>query len=199
MDSTLKTISRRAAASIAVIAIAFATFATLAASPAAADTVPQCEPGMAVQKDGTCAYPEYSEETMRQAEELWAELEATYTEAEISETDEATTISFADEATGEEFTYELTKSYEEQQAGEYGPLYRLTWNGWELTRAETRQLVSDGGQAAIIYAIAAYLGCRPCALAAMVEGAWSTYAARYYNRGNCIKIYFWLTVSELNC
>ncbi|WP_091039295.1 hypothetical protein [Glycomyces harbinensis] len=191
--------SRRVVAVVAAIAVAFGAFATLAASPASADSLPQCEPGMAVQKDGTCAYPEYSEETMRLAEEIWADLEATYTEAEISETDEVTTISFADRATGEEFTYELTKSYAEPQPGEFGPLYRVTWNGWELTRAETRELASEGQQAAIIYAIAAYLGCRPCAIGALIEGAWASYAARYYNRGNCIKIYYWLTVGELNC
>ena len=71
--------------------------------------------------------------------------------------------------------------------------YTSEWHWWgvkyRLNRGETRDLVTDGSNAAVLYAIGAAFGCGgACAVGAAIEASWSNAANRYYNEGNCIHI-----------
>lgn len=74
-----------------------------------------------------------------------------------------------------------------------------TWSatGWYLDRAETLELRETGSNLALLYAIGTAIGCKQCAVGAATEGLWAQKAGEYYARGNCIKINYWLTVSEV--
>ena len=71
--------------------------------------------------------------------------------------------------------------------------YTSEWHWWgvkyRLNRGETRDLVTEGSNAAVLYAIGAAFGCGgACAVGAAIEASWSNAANRYYNEGNCIHI-----------
>lgn len=54
------------------------------------------------------------------------------------------------------------------------------------------------GSAPGAYAMAAVIpGGRAAIIGAFIEGSWAAYAGNYYSHGNCIKIHYWLTVSEI--
>ena len=70
--------------------------------------------------------------------------------------------------------------------------YDSEWHWWgvkyRLNRGETRDLVSEGNNAAVLYAIGAAFGCGACAVGAAIEANWAGQANRFYNEGDCIHL-----------
>jgi hypothetical protein len=126
-----------------------------------------------------------------------ADLAAAYVNTQVVRGPATTVVTFADRA-GKSYHYEFaTSSVQAARAtGTVTPFYNTTWTGWDLNRRETRELITDGSNAAIIYAIGVALGCVPCALGAFVENNWSGRAAAAYNAGHCLHINYWMTTNE---
>lgn len=70
--------------------------------------------------------------------------------------------------------------------------YQSEWHWWgvkyRLNRGETRDLVTEGNNAAVLYAIGAAFGCGACAVGAAIEANWAGQANRFYNEGDCIHL-----------
>jgi hypothetical protein len=70
--------------------------------------------------------------------------------------------------------------------------YTSEWHWWgvkyRLNRGETRDLVTEGNNAAVLYAVGAAFGCGACAVGAAIEANWAGQANRFYNEGDCIHI-----------
>jgi hypothetical protein len=70
--------------------------------------------------------------------------------------------------------------------------YKTEWHWWgvkyRLNRGETRDLVTEGNNAAVLYAIGAAFGCGACAVGAAIEANWAGQANRFYNEGDCIHL-----------
>lgn len=132
-----------------------------------------------------------------EAIELAKQLEARFVDTVVSNVGDLTIVTFTD-LDGTQYRYEFPRTGDQPGSppGTIAPQYAWTWNGWELNRAETRQLWLDGATAAVIYAIGAAFGCTACVVGAAIEGYWSTQAYAMYSNGNCIKIYYWLAVTE---
>ena len=77
--------------------------------------------------------------------------------------------------------------------------YRWTWTGWELNRKETRELVDEGHNAAIAYAMAAEMGIPFASIASLIEGNYSYQAQKALNMGKCLKIYYTTSTSIIPC
>ncbi|WP_141676068.1 hypothetical protein ACSAM2_08930 [Actinomyces oris] len=112
-------------------------------------------------------------------------------------------VSFSDKITGERYSYEFTKDGGERErsdgGGDESPMaYTWTNTGWVLSRDETDRMSRDASKYAAIYAVAALIpGAEAAIVGAAIEGAWSAHAASYYSHGNCMKVHYWLTVSEV--
>lgn len=107
-------------------------------------------------------------------------------------------VAFSDMQSGHEYRYTFT-----EESGRHRGAVKLsdmtTSTGWMLNRAKTDKLSLDGVDWAGIYATAAgNPGGLPAVVGAAIEGAWSTRPAKYYGHGNCIKIHYWLSVSEID-
>jgi hypothetical protein len=131
--------------------------------------------------------------TSARVAEMVREWEERFTEPVVVRTGATATVSFFDRD-GKHYEYVFTAVGDER--GEPGEDFRTKWNRWQLNRQETRDLQTDGQNAAAIYGIAALVGCKPCLAAAIIEGLWQSLAGTYYGRGNCAQIYFWLTIGE---
>lgn len=146
--------------------------------------------------------PTVSPELQAQVNEVVAQMEARYSAPIVTKTENATIVEFTELSTGKDRKFKF--AHDEcasagAEAGEIVPMYTWTSTGWNLNRTETRQLITDGTNAAILYSIGAAIGCTACAVGAAIESSWANLAATYYGRGNCIHINYWLTVREWNC
>ena len=110
-------------------------------------------------------------------------------------------VSFSDKITGERYSYEFTKVEGGRSDGggnEVSMAHTWTSTGWVLSRDETDRMSRDASKFAAIYAVAALIpGAQAAIVGAAIEGAWSAHAASYYSHGNCMKVHYWLTVSEV--
>lgn len=110
-------------------------------------------------------------------------------------------VSFSDKITGERYSYEFTKDGGGSSDGggnEASMAHTWTSTGWILSRDETDRMSRDASKFAAIYAVAALIpGAEAAIVGAAIEGAWSAHAASYYSHGNCMKVDYWLTVSEV--
>lgn len=130
--------------------------------------------------------------------ELYEVLRQRFGEPEVVRFGGSVTVSFIDKETGHLEVFEFTQAAP-QTPGAQSYASGHTWvnNGWVLSRYETDKMSRDASKFAAIYAVAALIpGAQVAIVGAAIEGAWSAHAASYYSRGNCIKIYPWLTVSE---
>jgi hypothetical protein len=142
-----------------------------------------------------------------------------FSEPSIERDDTGATVTFSDEV-GRVYSYRfdietnLESSPEldafevpdlgEMVTGDLGvarQAYKSEWHWWgvkyRLNRSETRELGTEGQNAAVVYGIATLLGCVSCVLGAAVEAGWATLARAYYDAGNCIHINApYLTVGE---
>lgn len=112
---------------------------------------------------------------------------------------DSATVSFIDNQTGRLEVFEFVKSAPSLRLAHQLYASGHTWvsSGWVLSRYETDKMSRDASKFAAIYAVAALIpGAQAMIVGAAIEGAWSAHAASYYSRGNCMKIYPWLTVSE---
>jgi hypothetical protein len=126
-----------------------------------------------------------------------AALKGRYTQPSVVTSGKFVIVTFADHA-GQQYSFtfvnQLAPGSGDTAApgGVISPNYQTSWYWWGwrywLNRSETYSLITEGLNAAIIYAIAAAVGCLPCVLGAAVEMGWSQAASTYYNNGNCIYI-----------
>ncbi|WP_147392844.1 hypothetical protein [Actinomyces sp. 2119] len=131
---------------------------------------------------------------------------ARFTEPTVEYSDDGkqAVVSFSDTVDGSSHRYTLSRD-ESGQAGRPNDLtgdivsFEIwTRTGWVLNRAETDSLSREGATWAELYSIAAALGVgAPAVIGAAIEGNWAAHAASYYSHGNCIKVHYWLTVSEI--
>ena len=102
---------------------------------------------------------------------------------------------------GGHYSYEFTKDGGGRSDGagsEASMAHTWTSTGWVLSRDETDRMSRDASKFAAIYAVAALIpGAQAAIVGAAIEGAWSAHAASYYSHGNCMKVHYWLTVSEV--
>jgi hypothetical protein len=126
-----------------------------------------------------------------------------YTDLQVSRDEHGASVEFRD-ARGMLHTYDFdfgdnAEAIPEDPAptaqGDIGTqrfAYQSEWHWWgvkyRLNRGETRDLVTEGNNAAVLYAIGAAFGCGACAVGAAIEANWAGQANRMYNEGDCIHI-----------
>ena len=120
-----------------------------------------------------------------------------FTEPVVERSGDQVVVAFSDKQSGHEYRYTFT-GQSGRPRGAVQLACTTTSTGWVLNRVETDELSRDGAKWAGIYAIAAVIpGGLPAVVGAAIEGAWANHAASYYGHGNCIKIHYWLSVSEI--
>lgn len=123
---------------------------------------------------------------------------ANFTDPIVKRIGDQVVVTFSDKQSGREYRYLFTEERNGRDSGAAQLAYTTTTTGWVLDRVETDELSRDAAKWAGIYAIAAVIpGGLPAVVGAAIEGAWSAHAASYYGHGNCIKIHYWLSVSEI--
>jgi hypothetical protein len=121
-----------------------------------------------------------------------------YTNPQVTRNGTHSVVTFDDSITGRRHVYAIRPTEQPTSNRRSIPVahssYKTEWHWWgvkfRLNRNETRELVTEGTNAAILYGIGAFLGCTSCVIGAAIEGGWATLANSYYNRGNCIHLNF---------
>jgi hypothetical protein len=128
-------------------------------------------------------------------------LTANYRNVTVEKDQQGATVEFDSPAGHQRFAFEFGANLEGIEPMDKAPAetlpdgvvaYTSEWHWWgvkyRLNRGETRDLVTEGNNAAILYAIGAAFGCGACAVGAAIEANWSGAANRFYNEGNCIHL-----------
>lgn len=146
------------------------------------------------------ANPVLNSSTSAEAARIWEDMQARFTKPVVDRHGNEMTVKFSNKKTGEKYSYTYTYIPGAQESTSHGnasPLYIWTSSGWVLNRKDTAELIDEGINYAIMYGILAGLGLGSAGIGAAIEAGWSNYASKYYNRGNCIKIHYWMAVSEV--